>query len=191
MTLRYYAPQAHDSPAVMCSLLLMANHHPRIAKLAKDLAYRKGEIQTLSTREKALVAELAETKAQLQVAEKAVLELSRKIQDFHLNPDDVRTIRATPRLDGVRHGVFRKELAQLLQQTGEPLGTAEILELLQAENQAGLKLPTKRRDAMHRIARDLRVLRDRGWVIRADGGSAGAKATWLWIGEKPTSQESS
>ena len=80
----------------------MANHHPRIAKLAKELAYRKGEVQTLNTREKALIAELAETRAQKQVAEKAVLELSRKIQDFHLNSDDVRTIRATPRLDSAR-----------------------------------------------------------------------------------------
>jgi len=119
----------------------MANHHPRIAKLAKDLAYRKGEIQTLHARESALVAELAETRAQMQVAEKAVLELSKKIHDFHLNPDDIRTIRQIPRLDGIRHGVFRKALAQLLQLTGEPLGTAEILELLQAQNQAGLKLP--------------------------------------------------
>jgi len=40
----------------------MANHHPRIAKLAKDLAYRKGEVQTLNAREKALIAELAETR---------------------------------------------------------------------------------------------------------------------------------
>ena len=175
----------------MCSLLLMANHHPRVAKLAKDLAYRKGEIQTLHARESALVAELAETRAQMQVAEKAVLELSKKIHDFHLNPDDIRTIRQIPRLDGIRHGVFRKALAQLLQLTGEPLGTAEILELLQAQNQAGLKLPTNHGDAMHRVARDLRVLRDRGWVIRADDGGAGAKATWLWIGEKPTGQESS
>ena len=175
----------------MCSPPLMANHHPRLAKLARDLAYRKGEILTLTEREQVLLTELDEVRSQKQLAEQAAVLLSTKIQAFELDADDVRVIQARPRKKGARYGSFRKTLAQTLQMFREPLSTAEILEILQAVEDPGLKLPDGRENAMHRIAHELRVLRDSGWVLRTDGGGAGVKASWLWIGERPTVQESS
>lgn len=167
----------------------MANHHPRLAKLARDLAYRKGEIQTLTEREQVLLKELGAVRSQKQLAEQAAALLSAKIQAFELDADDVRGIQARPHKEGARHGSLRKILAQTLQRFTEPFSTSEILEILQAVEDPGLKLPEDRENAMRRIAHELRVLRDRGWVLRTDGGGAGFKASWLWIGEKPTSQE--
>ena len=173
----------------MCSPPPMANHHPRLAKLARDLAYKKGEIQTLAEREQVLLIELGAVRSQKQLAEQAAALLSAKIQAFELDANDVRGIQARPRKEGARHGSFRKTLAQTLQMFAEPLTTSEILEILRAVEDSGLKLPESREDAMHRIAHELRVLRDRGWVLRTDGGGAGVKASWFWIGEKPTNQE--
>ncbi|MFV3388420.1 hypothetical protein ACNFCJ_23945, partial [Pseudomonas sp. NY15364] len=188
---RYSAPGAHDSRSVVCSLLSMANHHPKVAKLAKDLAYRKGEVLTLTTREHVLLAELEEIRGQKQAAEQVVAELSDKIRAFELDAGDVRGIRATPRKEGVRHGAFRKALTHALQMTRGALRTSEILARLQLVEDPEFGLPDDHRDAMHRIARDLRVLRDRGCVVRTDGGGAGVEASWLWVGVRPTVQESS
>lgn len=173
----------------MCSPPSMANHHPRLAKLARDLAYKKGEILTLTEREQALLTELDSVRSQKLLAEQAGALLAAKIQAFELDANDVRGIQARPRNEGARHGSFRKTLAQTLQMFAESLTTSEILEILRAVEDSGLKLPEGREDAMHRIAHELRVLRDRGWVLRTDGGGAGVKASWLWIGEKPTNQE--
>ncbi len=169
----------------------MANHHPKVAKLAKDLAYRKGEVHALTTREYTLLAELEEIRVRKQAAEQVVAELSDKIRAFELDADDVRGIRATPRQEGARHGAFRKALTHALQMTRESLRTSEILAQLQSVEDAEFCLPDNHNDAMHKIARDLSVLRDRGWVVRADGGGGGVEASWLWVGERPTVQESS
>lgn len=169
----------------------MANHHPKVAKLAKAIAYRKGEVHTLTTREHALLAELEEIRSQKQAAEQVVAELSDRIRAFELDGDDVREIRATPRKEGARHGAFRKALTHALQMTRESLRTSEILAQLQSVKDAEFSLPDDHNDAMHRIARDLRVLRDRGWVVRADSGGVGVEASWRWVGERPTVQESS
>lgn len=173
----------------MCSPPSMANHHPRLAKLARDLAYKKGEILTLTEREQALLTELDSVRSQKLLAEQAGALLAAKIQAFELDANDVRGIQARPRKEGARYGSFRKALAQTLQRFAEPLTTSEILEILRAAVDSGITLPKGREDAMHRIARELRVLRDRGWVLRTDGGGAGVKASWLWIGEKPTGRE--
>ena len=87
------------------SALLMANHHPRLAKLARDLAYRKGEIQTLTEREQVLLKELGAVRSQKQLAEQAAALLSAKIQAIELDADDVRGIQARPRKEGARHVV--------------------------------------------------------------------------------------
>lgn len=169
----------------------MANHHPKIAKLAKDLAYRKGEVHALTTQEHTLLAELEEIRAQKQAVEQVVAELSDKIRAFGLDAGDIRWIRATPRKAGARHGAFRKALTNALQMSMESLGTSEILAHLQSVENAEFSLPDDHNDAMHKIVRDLRVLRDRGWVVRTDGGGAGIEASWLWVGERPTKLESS
>ena len=169
----------------------MANHHPLIAKIARELAYKKGEINRLASLEATLIVELAEVRAQKLSAELAAQTFSDKLQQYDLDSTDVRAIKAMPRKAGARHGAFINTLVHTLRGVSEPLKTSDILMHLQSIQNADFKLPNNQKDAMHRVARTLRILRDRGCVVRTDSGGIGAPASWLWVGDQPIDQESS
>ncbi len=174
----------------MCSPVLMANHHPKVAALAKSLSYRKGDLLSLQKREDDLLCALGNIRSEKEGIQQEILRLSALIEAFKLAPQNVRGIRATPRKLGSVHGLFRGTLAKVLKGAGGPITTSEILVLLQTLNDPRINLPECREMALHKIARDIRTMSGYGVVIRHDSGGAGQPATWLWIGDA-TDQESS
>ncbi|CAN7529422.1 hypothetical protein LJR071_003612 [Pseudomonas sp. LjRoot71] len=161
----------------------MANHHPKLASLAKALAYRKGDLESLEKREDELLHALEEVRRKKGDAEQGIQQLSALIEAFRLDPDDVRSIRAMPRKEGSAHGAFRGTLVKILKGAGGPITTAKMLDVLRALNDSRISLPESRRDALHKITRDISTMSSYGVVIRHDSGVAGQPATWLWIGE--------
>ncbi|WP_447591069.1 hypothetical protein [Aquipseudomonas campi] len=163
----------------------MANHHPKLAALAKAISYRKGDLVSLERRESELLRALEEVRREKSEVQQAVQRLSVLIEEFELNPQDIRGIRATPRKEGSIHGLFRNTLIKVLK-AGGPITTAELLHKLQELDDSRINL----RDGMHKVARELRKMSEYGVVIRYDFGGAGQPATWLWIGDA-TDPESS
>ena len=90
----------------------MANHHPKLASLAKALAYRKGDLESLEKREDELFHALEEVRRKKGDAEQSIQQLSALIEAFRVDPDDVRSIRAMPRKEGSAHGAFRGTLVK-------------------------------------------------------------------------------
>lgn len=161
----------------------MANHHPKLASLAKALAYRKGDFASLEKREDELVHALEEVRRKKGEAEQGIQQLSALIEAFKLDPADVRHIRTTPRKTGSVHGLFRGTLVKILKEARGPITTAKILEAVRERNDTRINLPLSQRDALRKISRDIRTMRSFGVVVRYDSGSGNQPATWLWVGE--------
>ena len=161
----------------------MANHHPKLAALAKSISYRKGELASLEKREDELLQALEAVRREKGDVEQGIQQLNALIEAFEIDPDEVRGIRATPRKSGSAHGAFRGTLVKILKEAGGPITTATILDVLRELNDSRINLPESTRDALDKIGRDIRAISTYGVVIRHDSGARGQPATWRWIGQ--------
>lgn len=161
----------------MCSPPQMANHHLKLAAIAKTISYRKGELALLEKRERELLQALKEVQREKANVEQSIQQLNTLIEAFNLDPDEVRGIRPTPRKAGSAYGTFRGTLVKILMEAGGPITTTQIFELLRGLNDSQIKLPESKQDALEKIARDIRTMSSYGVVIRSDSRGAGKPAT--------------
>ncbi|RSW73279.1 hypothetical protein EGH62_25165 [Klebsiella aerogenes] len=168
----------------MCFHPSMANHHPKIAAIAKALAYRKGDFESLKKREVEILHTLESIREQIGQAEQDIQRLSALIEEFNLNATDIRSIRAVSRKPDSVYGLFRDTLVKILQEAGEPITAAEMLEVLKEKNDPRINLPSDRRIAHQKVSRDLRTLCACGMVTRYNSSSNFQSVRWLWVGQK-------
>ena len=161
---------------------------PKIARLIRQRAYLSGSLKDLETRVTSIQAQLDAAQAAVATTHRTLAEIDQEIRTAcpGIDPEDIRSIRAWPKLGDAPFGGLIDAIVQVLRQSPQGVTTEELRDLLSDKFRLGGENAAERRRARNRVLRPLNGLKAKGLVQRFDGGTSRSGqpiARWLWLGD--------
>lgn len=166
----------------------------RLARLIRERAYLSGEIDrtqqkvegldqeivALRERQRALQEEIEDQQAKLHAIDTKIREEASSI-----DPNDIQSMKLTPRHAPGRHGDLVKALIEMLK-IYPGISTLEMADRVAVEFGYPMGTPSQRNVVRERVKHGMHALRNKGAVERLPSktGAKGQKvACWKWIGD--------
>lgn len=161
----------------------MGNHvGARLSRLIRERAYTAGALQEMDKQVEMIEAELSAAREKANDARARIEHLDQEITKLSaIEPENIRPIRAMPRIMKGAHGDFGRELIRILKE--ENGGTLEMLQMVRhmaAVFDLPMSTPEERERAGYLVRRRLNVFRKKGAVERMPTDSSNAPGLWRW-----------
>jgi len=157
--------------------------------LIRERAYSKGTLSSLEKEESLSVADFVQLRQSIRNLRRQKKELLAKIgkldaeitKQLPVDPDDIRTIRSTPR-SGSKHGAIVRTIVRILTASDGPVRTPDIVMVLVDELDWPYGTKEEREIARKKVVQPLRVLVKKGAVVRLHDTTKNRVGLWQWVG---------
>ncbi|UCV22209.1 hypothetical protein [Ferribacterium limneticum] len=133
-----------------------------------DFVQLRQSIRNLRRQKKELLARIGKLDAEIT-------------KQLPVDPDDIRPIRSTPR-SGSKHGAIVRTIVRILTDSDGPVRTPDIVMVLVDELGWSYGTKEEREIARKKVVQPLRVLVQKGAVIRLHDTAKNKIGLWQWVG---------
>ena len=135
----------------------------------------------LRAEEGKLSAKLKQSRASIRTAVARMLAVDTAIAQLSaIQPKDIRSIRQTPRMEGRKHGDFRRELVRVLKEADGPVWGKELIRHMAYTFNLPMDTFEQRTRASYLVRRPLNVFKEKGAVERLPTGGNNTEGLWRW-----------
>lgn len=166
-------------------------------RLIKERAYLTGSLEVARERLTVIEKEVTALKEALTVGDARREILDQRILALSQIPlDDIRPIRAIPRISKAPHGKVIAGVIQFFQQSaGRSIRSDELQRLVASLSGCRIGIEVTKRQLKFRVANICFRLKQRGVLERLDSSknsdTGGTHSVWRWIGPAPQSDAQS